>query len=37
MVFTKKRKIEKSLILQNKYLKNYGYYIFENNRILGGF
>tara|TARA_A100001388_G_C28773422_1_gene505447 strand:+ start:3152 stop:4024 length:873 start_codon:yes stop_codon:yes gene_type:complete len=33
----KKEKIQKSLILQNKYLKNYGYYIFENNRILGGF
>lgn len=32
----KKEKIEKSLILHNKYLKDYGYYIIENNKIIGG-
>ena len=33
----KKDKIEKSLILHNKYLKEYGYYIINNNVIIGGF
>ena len=31
-----KEKIEKSLIFHNKYLKNYGYYVVDNNKILGG-
>ena len=31
-----KEKIERSIILHNKYLKNYGYFVIENNKILGG-
>ena len=31
-----KEKIEQSIIFQNKYLKNYGYFVSENNKILGG-
>ena len=33
----KKEKIQKSLIYQNKQLKEYGYFVVDNNKILGGF